>query len=164
MSNDYAAERGIPTGPACARSAISLRFDGRCLVLSGPNTSAYPAVSGRALAGATFDYSVQRQRLRDTGPIPAGQYWVQPSQMWDNAWYRVAAPRSVWGNHRLTIHILPGTQTHGRGGFFIHGGTHDGTAGCINLHAWMDSFADDLAVATKDSRDCYVPLSVAYLT
>ena len=60
MSNDYAAERGLPTGPASARSAISLRFDGRCLVMSGPNTTAYPAASGRALYGATFDYSVQR--------------------------------------------------------------------------------------------------------
>ncbi len=29
MENKYAAERGNPSVPACARASISLRFDGR---------------------------------------------------------------------------------------------------------------------------------------
>lgn len=65
------------------------------------------------------------------------------------------------GDHRLTIHVFPGTQTFGRGGFFIHGGTHAGSAGCINLRGQMESFAADLKAATGNS-DCYVPLTVRY--
>lgn len=161
MSNPYAAERGIPSAPLCARSGISLRFNGRFLTMIGPGGRAYAAVSGRPTDGGAFDYSPARQHESRTGPIPEGQYWVKPSQMWTNHWYNLA-PRAAWGDHRLTIHVLPGTQTYGRGGFFIHGGTHAGSAGCINLHARMEDFVHVLKDVTAGSPDCYIPLTVQY--
>lgn len=161
MPNPYVAEQGVPSAPLCGRSNIQLRFDGRFLTLSGPNMRAYTAVSGRPLPSGTFDYSLARQHESREGPIPPGQYWILPSQMWTNHWYNVA-PRGAWGNHRITIHVFPGTQTFGRGGYFIHGGTHPGSAGCINLHAQMENFVRDLKDSVADSPDCYIPLTVRY--
>jgi len=138
-----------------------LRFDGRFLAIIAPQARSYAAVSGRPTDSGGFDYSAGRQRESRTGPIPPGKYWVQPSQMWTNHWYNLA-PRAAWGDHRLTIHVFPGTQTYGRGGFFIHGGTHTGSAGCINLHNRMEDFVRDLTAATRGLSDCYIPLTVAY--
>ncbi|NML29674.1 tlde1 domain-containing protein [Paraburkholderia antibiotica] len=161
MSDRYAAERGTPSVPACAKSQISLGFNGRFLTMSGPVTRIYAAVSGSPDSAGRFDHSLERQRERSKGPIPIGQYWIEPLQMWENHWYNLAA-RASWGNHRITIHVYPGTQTYGRGGFFIHGGTHAGSAGCINLKAGMDLFVRDLRQAAAQSPDCYIPLSVRY--
>lgn len=161
MPDRYAAERGIPTVPTCGKSNILLRFDGRFLSMSGSPARAYAGVSGRPMDSGGFDYSPARQRESRVGPIPPGQYRIQPSQMWTNRWYNLA-PRAAWGGNRITIHIFPGTQTYGRGGFFIHGGTHAGSAGCINLHGQMEDFVRDLKAATAKSPDCYVPLTVAY--
>jgi hypothetical protein len=124
-------------------------------------TGAYRAVSGQPGEKGTFDYSVKRQRESSIGPIPPGRYWVQPSQMWTNRWFNIA-PRDAWGDHRLTIHVWPGTDTYGRGGFFIHGGAHTGSAGCINLRAAMEEFVADLQAATNNSSNCYIPLTVQY--
>ncbi|RQS06724.1 DUF2778 domain-containing protein [Burkholderia sp. Bp8991] len=66
------------------------------------------------------------------------------------------------GDHRLTIHVMPGTRAFGRGGFFIHGGTNAGSAGCINLHSGMENFVRDIEAATKDAPECYVPLTIQY--
>jgi hypothetical protein len=161
MTNRYADEIGKPVAPVCGKAKISLRFDGRFLTMTGAKTRSYAAVSGRPTDSGGFDYRSARQHESRTGPIPAGQYWVQPSQMWTNHFFSLA-PRAAWGDHRLTIHVMPGTQTFDRGGFFIHGGTHPGSAGCINLHGRMEDFVRDLAAATDGSSDCYIPLTVAY--
>jgi uncharacterized protein (TIGR02594 family) len=161
LTRDHPAELGVPTAPVCGKANMSLRFDGRFLTMTGSPTRAYPAVSGRTTNSGGFDYSALRQQEHSTGPIPAGRYWLQPSQMWTNRWYSLA-PRTAWGDHRLTIHVFPGTQTFGRGGFFIHGGTHTGSAGCINLHSGMEDFVRDLKAATAKSPECYIPLTVEY--
>jgi len=71
-------------------------------------------------------------------------------------------PAGRVGDHRITIHVFPGTQTYERGGFFIHGGSHAGSAGCINLHAGMEDFVNDLKETTPSSPECYVPLTIRY--
>lgn len=60
MPDRYAAERGIPTTPTCLRSTISLRFDGKFLIMmNGKQTITYHAVSGRPNDKGTFNYSPQ---------------------------------------------------------------------------------------------------------
>jgi hypothetical protein len=49
--------------------------------------------------------------------------------------------RIGWGNHRATIKKQSGTETYGRGGFYIHGGSIEGSMGCIDLSDEMDDFA-----------------------
>ena len=121
----------------------------------------YPAVSGRA-TGGKFDYSEARQKIKDQGPIPAGEYWIQPSDLQQNAWYRLRNPSAAWGDYWITIHPYPTTSTYTRGGFFIHGGATPGSAGCIDLSVHMNRFVKDLATELQGKNSCYVPLVVRY--
>ena len=59
---------------------------------------------------------------------------------------------------------MPGTQTYGRGGFFIHGGTHPGSAGCIHVTGpdGMETFLADLKAALGGLPRCSVLLIVEY--
>ena len=130
---------------------MRLRFDGRTLFLCSPNgMKTHTAASGKRGP----DFSLAARRDRGLGVLPAGQYWIDPEQMW-TASPLVEALRDVpflrqypegWGHHRITIHEMPGTQTYGRGGFFIHGGTHPGSAGCVHVTGpdGMETFLADL--------------------
>lgn len=158
----YAAERYKPTSPNCARSLLALQFDGQTLRATGTRSAlVLPVVSGRAVDGR-FDYSTDRQRLADQGPIPTGDYWIQPQELQSNAWYRLRNPRAAWGNHWITIHPYPATQTYGRGGFFIHGGSTPGSAGCIDLSGSMDRFAEAIERELEPRVPCHIPLYVRY--
>jgi hypothetical protein len=161
----YSEERRHPRSPACAKSKISLRFDGNTLHAYGTKSSlVFPAVSGKPNAKGQFDYSSDRQRIPFQGPIPAGQYWVQPSELWENNWLKSAlhSPQGAWGNFRLTIHPYPLTDTHDRGGFFIHGGSAAGSAGCIDLIHYMDQFVKRLKQELEGLPECYIALTVDY--
>ncbi len=162
MGDRYAAERSDPRVPQCARSKLSFTFDGDWLLETATKSDLkYPAVSGRSVKGK-FDYSVARQKLADEGPIPAGDYWIQPSELQKNAWYRLRNPAMGWGDFWITIHPYPSTVTHGRGGFFIHGGGAPGSAGCIDLTSNINRFVKDLTKALASNTECYIPLIVRY--
>lgn len=163
----YAHERGMPTLPQCGRSPLALRFDGTTLAMAeGVRHYAWSAVSGRAGADGGFDNSARRQAQRGEGPIPAGRYWIDPSELWDrdywNPFQHVRVPRASWGDYRLTIHVYPGTRTHGRGGFFVHGGSTPGSAGCIDLAVGMNNFVEILRLRLNGVTTCYIELLVAY--
>jgi len=165
MPNDYTEERYDPKVPVCMKSRIELMFDGSFLRATGTKAAlVFHAVSGKPNEKGEFDYSTERQKIAYKGPIPAGEYWVQPSQMWQNNWFKsiVRTPRSAWGNFRLTIHPYPNTQTYGRGGFFIHGGAAPGSAGCIDLTVNIDSFVEKLTKELEGLPECYIPLTVRY--
>jgi hypothetical protein len=161
--SDYREERYDPSFAHCRN--LSLVFDGSWLKLLGAQAlHVYPAVSGRPIEGggrARFEYDAARQRLSDEGPIPAGVYWIRPDELWENAWYR-PAPTSAWGNYRIAIHPFRTTGTHGRGGFFIHGGDAPGSAGCIDLWRHMDSFVSDLRRELTTDQLCQIHLRVRY--
>ena len=162
MSDRYAGERYVPKVPTCKKSILTLYFDGRILRAQGSKKMiTFPAVSGRPNDGK-FDYSPDRQKIPDQGPIPAGDYWIQPSELQENAWYRLRNPRTAWGNYWITIHPYPNTETYKRGGFFIHGGATPGSAGCIDLVRNMNRFVEELADELKDKGTCYIPLTVRY--
>jgi hypothetical protein len=57
---------------------------------------------------------------------------------------------------------MPGTETHGRGGFFIHGGSVAGSAGCIDLTADINRFMTRLREPLRNAPNCYVPVTVRY--
>ncbi|MET0937571.1 MAG: tlde1 domain-containing protein [Luteibacter sp.] len=155
----YEDERFWPRHMGAQRSHLRLVFNGGSLKVPG-HAQSYHAVSGRHRANG-FDYSVERQKLRNEGPIPEGQYWVAPGELWSNAWYR-PAPAAAWGQYRLAIHPFPETQTYGRGGFFIHGGNAPGSAGCIDLWSHMDGFVSGLKGALNGEENIYCLLIVNY--
>lgn len=149
----------------CGKANLSLKFDGRTLRAVGTKTPLlFQAVSGQPDDKGRFNYSAERQRVRNQGPIPAGRYWIQPSQLWENNLFKsvLRSPRGAWGNFRITIHPYPSTQTHGRGGFFIHGGTAPGSAGCIDLVRNIDLFVKRLKQELGGLPECYIPLIVQY--
>ena len=184
----YESERGNPSTDQCsvsragAQQKLGLLFDGYYLKLIVGNAvdSAWFARSGRDV-GKSFPYDQERQKMRDTGPIPSGDYWILPKQ--------VAQPKfssDSWGRYRITIHQRPTTEAYGRGGFFIHGGATFGSAGCIDLAKGMDLFINKLAEFFHFEDECvgtfgtdipqivcvfkpfdtdgFIPLTVSYAT
>lgn len=142
MSDKYADERYNPTLRRCG--SLQLKFDGKSLTMTGGKKAyEYRAVSGKPRPDGTFEYSQDRQRVRDAGPVPEGVYWVRPDELWENSWYKRGST-DAWGDYRLTIHPFTTTATFGRGGFFIHGGKYWGSAGCIDLTSGMNDFVKDL--------------------
>ncbi|MDB4582355.1 DUF4157 domain-containing protein [Draconibacterium sp.] len=153
--------RGNPNIEDCP---ISLFFDGSNLSMNGVS---FPAVSGRPI-NDRFDYSPMRQRMEGVGPIPEGTYWLNPLEL-TNLWYCVGRAARAWGTHRITIHPFHSTHTFGRGGFFIHGGTIPGSAGCIDLTNNMSSFVDEVnrftgaeLQRTSTMPNCKIILNVNY--
>lgn len=159
---DYSKERSLPACPPCKRSTMQLNFDGHRLRFMD-SVRSYHAVSGRRLSQG-FDYSIARQRIPRQGPIPEGRYWIRPSQLWTRHFYHIYEPASIWGQHRVTIHTFPSTNTYGRGGFFIHGGGTPGSAGCIDLWNQMEAFVSEMRSLLKSETDCHIPLTVHYST
>ena len=161
MSSRYADERYSPKVPACSPAPIRLSFDGHFLNASGVKFAVFSAVSGKASKGK-FDYSVKNQKILNAGPIPEGDYWIQPSEIQENAWYRYNNSQAAWGDFWLTIHPHPRTNTYARGGFFIHGGSFPGSSGCIDLSVNIGKFIAFLNATLDKSKNCYIPLTVNY--
>ncbi|MDR2881609.1 MAG: DUF2778 domain-containing protein [Azoarcus sp.] len=169
MSDKYEKERGIPQVPMCMQSPISLRFDGASLRITGAHghnlITSFRAVSGKPIKDKGFDYSIERQKISGQGPIPAGNYWIKPSEIWENSTFRSLHPSNRyagWGAYRITIHPYPSTETYGRGGFFIHGGTVPGSQGCIDLTTSIVSFIQQLDELLKGRPECHIPVYVRY--
>jgi hypothetical protein len=74
----------------------------------------------------------------NSGPIPPGEYSIDPDKIGRNRTFNWPGPdfsesNDAWGNYRVPLDPKPGTNTLGRGGFFIHGGTNMGSIGCIDV-------------------------------
>jgi RHS repeat-associated protein len=82
------------------------------------------------------------QRTPNVGPIPEGTYWIDSSkivELSDNPLARapfgaVYEPNlDSWGRYRVPLEPDPTTNTHGRSGFYLHGGKTIGSMGCIDV-------------------------------
>jgi hypothetical protein len=164
----YSEERYNPTIAHCS-SQLSLRFDGKTLTIysKGKKPVSFPADSGKMSTKngkPFFDYSKEQQKKAWKGPIPEGTYWVKPSQIDEKNWYQNwgNTPARSWGNWRLTIHPFTTTDTYCRGGFFIHGGSQRGSAGCIDLTNRIEDFFKELRDRAGSDPECQVHLTVSY--
>ena len=88
------------------------------------------------------------------GPIPPGDYRLETSEI-DDANLVVDIGRFMggygdWGDFRAPMKPVGDTETHGRDGFFLHGGVDPGSAGCIDVGGGLlgndqtDRLQDDL--------------------
>jgi hypothetical protein len=69
------------------------------------------------------------------GPIPPGGYTIDTTQL-SNPGPMGDILRNLlgdWGDWRVPVAANPGTDTFGRGGFFLHGGWSPGSAGCLDI-------------------------------
>lgn len=160
MTDRYASERYDSSLAMCSK--LFLKFDGEKLEMTGGSRIySYPAASGKPNKDGKFMYTKESQKAPFNGPIPEGTYWINPDELWTNSWYKRGSETS-WGKYRITIHPLSTTETHKRGGFFIHGGKFLGSAGCIDLTSHIEKFVSDLAQEGA-MRKCQIHLAVAYL-
>jgi RHS repeat-associated protein len=80
------------------------------------------------------------------GPLPEGQYLVDVAHLSNPNWFGdiLRNLRGDWGDWRVPLTPYPGTNTHGRGGFFLHGGRRPGSAGCIDVGGgWFGNSTTD---------------------
>jgi len=136
-----------PMPVADKTKVTEIRFDGKkieitatCspeIIASGNCIKTAAALSGltahHSLNSKGIDYTKpEHQDKSNKGPIPAGTYTLNPSNVEE-------APSAAWGNWR--VYLDPGTISKigymfglSRGGFFLHGDhAKDGTAGCIGI-------------------------------
>jgi uncharacterized protein RhaS with RHS repeats len=69
------------------------------------------------------------------GPVPRGNYSASVSQI-SNPGIIKDILRNIftdWGDWRVPLSPTSGTNTYGRSGFFLHGGSVSGSAGCIDI-------------------------------
>lgn len=148
--NTYQKERE-PTLGLKGVAPFQVLFDGKQVVVpagdGGGNNHTVQGVSGRKAWRSDRMTSVEAQRQRGQGPIPEGTYWIDLRQRAE-----VSNPfaQDAWGPERLTIHPYKTTHTFGRGGFFIHGGSTPGSAGCIDLPGKAVPFLNHLATRAGD--------------
>lgn len=140
---------------------VSLIFDGNklSLVKNGSEVKYWQAMSGRK-GFNTPEY----QRIKNKGPLPEGAYDLRRSQVQNyddsSAMDRVkglfgggkwpGGTRS-WDKHRIWLDPEKDTQTYGRSGFSVHGGSEFGSAGCIDLAGGIESFMQDYNKITSET-------------
>jgi len=108
----------------------NLFFDGHFLyvVQDSRAVATFPATSGKD--------GVKDTRIRNRGPLPEGEYYIDPSEISQGGFLRNLL--GDWGNFRVALHPTPETDTNDingkpRTGFFLHGGKSPGSAGCIDV-------------------------------
>ena len=142
------------------------------------SSSSYDAVSGRPLGDGSFSYSDLRQAQKSEGPIPEGDYTVNPSEIQnfsDLSFAQKAAAlvgrgqwpggKRSWGENRAWINPSsvevtdPETgETVIRTDMSIHGGSIPGSAGCIDCHKNSPALFNQL----KKSKSSSILLRVKY--
>ena len=85
--------------------------------------------------------------------------WTDSSQAFhlDTIYSRIG-----WGNFRAPVIATKGTETFGRGSFYLHGGSVPGTHGCIDLTDQMDDFAKFYGTWLASTNRKSIPLVVNY--
>ena len=152
-----------------------LIFNGRYLV-SSDGSLMLNAVSGKPVSethsswskinitGAeqtvtrTFNYSYDRQGIKNTGGIPEGVYYILQSETRSI----ITSPishffgRRGWGSYSWSLHPCKNTNTRERSGFFIHGGSESTSAGCIDLREHDITFNTFLHHSVKKKLYIYI--------
>jgi hypothetical protein len=125
--------------------------------------------SWSATSGREGYQSSEYQNVQNKGPLPEGSYMVDPARTQYfsdlSTWQKFKSTfggstwpggETSWGNVRTWITPMEGTNTYGRSGFSIHGGTVPGSAGCIDLtkdnnafHSWLKSYGQPVKLNVK---------------
>ena len=133
--NWYAYTNNQPITCGDPRGEQTIVFSGEKLKYFYPNGKPgpwIPAYSGLPGTKASDQYN-------KGGPIPEGKYWLYANDVqyasrnlitWLGKGY---PPSSSWGKYRTNLNPAKWTKTHGRYGFFLHGGFTIGSAGCIDI-------------------------------
>lgn len=139
-----------------------LEFDGSSLKWMEDGAEKY---KWKAMSGNRNYQSGKYQDRKGEGPLPEGEWNVRQNQLqhFDNIsgvqkflsrckYGQWPNGTESWGNHRVWIDPTADTNTYGRGGLAIHGGSDFGSNGCIDLEKGMDDFNDKYSSYGRDMR------------
>ncbi len=135
------------------------------------HSETFSAVSGRQKSDGTFDYSKEAQASPFSGPLPEGDYSVNPSaiQWWSDQSFITKTAALVrkgswpggtvsWGQARVWLNPqnvdVTNPATGGsvqRSNFSIHGGAFPGSAGCIDCTTNDRPFFNKLSQSQSSS-------------
>ena len=103
------------------------------------------------MSGDKYYQSAKYTEIPNHGPIPEGNWILKQgsgqsynpyNKKWSDTYTMgdwINHPVS-WGNSRIPIQPLEGTNTLGRNSMFIYGGDELSSAGCIDLAGGNDDF------------------------
>lgn len=119
-----------------------------------------PATSGRPNCGCDASSP-------NNGPTPSGDYTMNSKDLSNPPWYRDIARNSPgfgadWGDWRTPMKPNAGTNTYGRSGFYMHGGSLPGSAGCIDVGGGVfgNTVSDQLLNDIMNDPDGIIPVFV----
>lgn len=133
----------------------------------------------------------QFMKVGNAGPIPAGEYTISEIQKRTNPSSNASAKLCTgknykqlldlmmkssdhdwntgttgdliaWGDYRCPITPIKGTNTFGRGSFYVHGGGIAGSIGCIDLLLNMQDFANSFQTWKNNTGNNTLKLVVRY--
>jgi RHS repeat-associated protein len=161
--NIYAYVGGGPISRIDPNGLTAIAFDPTTGTLSvdpeveGRSPYSMPASSGRPNCGC--DASSPGK-----GPIPSGSYTLASNEMDNPGWIGdiLRNGKADWGDWRVALTPDSGTNTFGRSGFYLHGGSRPGSAGCIDVGGgWFgNSQTDRLLQDILSDPDGHVPVVV----
>ncbi len=151
-----------------------IEFDGSQVRVLGSDPYTAPAISGlkpghKNIAAAGLppntNYTTpQYQHIKGVGPIPWGNYYVNPAEAESNP--PSSFPVGGWGKYRTRLHERTATYIKRRatmerdGGFFIHeDADKNGTAGCIGFQNNKDNFEVYKRIKNNSAQ---IPVEVRY--
>lgn len=152
-----------------------ITFDGSTVELHGMESSysakaisgllpGHPNIKKAGLPAETDCTKPEYQHLPDVGPIPAGEYILNPAEVQSNPPHKFNT--GAWGKYRTRLHETLGTRinrslyTDRTGGFYIHEDANDnGTSGCIGLRNAKDNKEVHRRIAANALR---IPVKVKY--
>ncbi len=87
-----------------------------------------PATSGTPNCGCD-------ETAKNKGPIPSANYYLYVKDLTNPGFFGDVARnlRGDWGDWRVPLTPTRPGELHGRSGFFLHGGSFPGSAGCIDI-------------------------------
>lgn len=162
----------------------SLYFDGKLLTATATDANGHikrlsvPADAGSPLADGSFDYSPQRQKQPNHGPLPEGSYIINPQSIQRpsvmdtligivgknpiKTFGKYPGSLPAWGRCRIPINKTEEqAKKTDRDGFTIHGGWKRGSAGCIDLMHNEEKFCQFIEEHRGTGQNS-VPLTVDY--
>jgi hypothetical protein len=100
--------------------------------------------------GSYYLGGIQKRTNGNSLKLAGNKDWYELLKVYDDEYNKIgdnhnfnagtAQDMIAWGNYRMAIIPKGGTETYGRGSFYLHGGGLAGSIGCIDLVDRIDDF------------------------
>jgi uncharacterized protein RhaS with RHS repeats len=132
--NPYVYVRNNPVSAIDPSGLTAISYDKKAGLLTvdperiGRKPYTLPATSGKPNCNCD-------ETKKNEGPIPSGNYTLNTDEVSNPGLVGdlLRNTQGDWGDWRGPLHPNAETNTYGRKGFFLHGGSISGSAGCIDV-------------------------------